>query len=43
MGTVPILGTDLCPEDRSLSVLHTLQSGYQSLNQSESESMEKSA
>ena len=39
----PLLGADLCPEDRSLSVLHTLQSGDQSLNQSESEPVEKSA
>ena len=32
MATVPILGTDLCPKDRSPSQLFTFQSGDQSLN-----------
>ena len=32
MVTVPILGTDLHPKDRSPSQLHTFQSGDQSLN-----------
>ena len=32
MVTVPILGTDLCPRDRSLSLFHTLESGDQSPN-----------
>ena len=37
MGTVPIVGTDLCSKDRSPSLLHTFQSG----DQCESELMEK--
>ena len=28
--TVPILGTDICPGDRCLSLFHTFQSGDQS-------------
>ena len=32
MVTVPILGTDVCPRDRCPSLLHTFQSGDQSLN-----------
>ena len=32
MVTVPILGTDVCPRDRCSSLLHTFQSGDQSLN-----------
>ena len=32
MVTVPILGMDLHPRDRSLSLFHTFQSGDQSLN-----------
>ena len=32
MVPVPILGTDLSPRDRSLSLLHTFQSGDQSLD-----------
>ena len=32
MVTVTILGTDVYPKDRSLSELHTFQSGYPSLN-----------
>ena len=32
MVTVPILGTDLQPKDRSQSLLHTFQSGDQSQN-----------
>ena len=38
MGTIPILGMDLCPRDISLSLLYTFQSG----DQSESEPMENS-
>ena len=32
MVTVPILGTDLYPRDRSLSLFHTFELGDQSLN-----------
>ena len=32
MATVPILGTDLHPRDKSLSLFHTFESGDQSLN-----------
>ena len=32
MVTVPILGMDLCPRDRSPSLVHTFESGDQSLN-----------
>ena len=39
MGTVPNLGTDLCPKDRSLSLLHTFQSEV-SLNPNLSPAME---
>ena len=38
MSTVPILGTDLCPKDSSLSLLHTFQSGG---SESKPELMEK--
>ena len=37
MATVPILGTGLRPKDRSLSLLHTFQSGDQSLDPNQCE------
>ena len=35
--TVPILGTDICPGDRSPSLFHTFQSGDQSLDPNQCE------